>query len=141
MKAMGLIDQGIRTWLGSRLDPDAANRVMSQVEAARRAGLKQPWLNRYINGEGEATIDEVVRLLAVVAGADLPDAIDEFANRLLQAWKQIPKERQEAAVKFFEFYAREQAEQHQGLAQTTVRTPLAAKNKGRGKRRAGVGRD
>lgn len=63
--------------------------ALNQSELARRVGRKQAWLNKYINGQGHATIDDVIRLVAVLIGADV-SAISEPETRLLRAFRGLP---------------------------------------------------
>lgn len=91
------IDREIRDRL-RRLGP-------KQGSFARAIGRSQGWLNKYMNGAGHATVDDVIRIAAVLIGAEMPKLTDA-QRRLLHAWDQIPAESQEDAVNLFEVYAR-----------------------------------
>jgi len=59
-------------------------------ELAKRIGRSQGWLNKYINGAGKATIDDVIRLAAIVLlGVDSPPMTAE-QRRLLRDWDSLP---------------------------------------------------
>lgn len=70
------IDAEIRAWLKSHIDNE------SQLSVA--AGHSTSWLHKYINGQGHATIDDLVRIAALLLGVNLP-ALSETERRLLEA--------------------------------------------------------
>lgn len=127
--AMGLrhpIDQEVRERL-RKIGPN-------QTEFARAIGRSQGWLNKYMNGAGTATIDDLIRIAAVLIGAAVP-TLTETERRLLRAWHQIPSESQADAVEFFEVYARRlRRGPSQRSAATVEQTPPATKSKARGTR-------
>src|SRR4029077_3142004 len=65
-----------------------------QVELAKRLGRSPGWVNKYINGAGHATIDDVIRIAAVLIGVDALH-LTETELRLLRGWRRLPVHRQE----------------------------------------------
>jgi len=105
-----------------------------QTEFARAIGRSQGWLNKYMNGAGAATIDDLVRIAAVLIGANVP-SLTESEQRLLRAWKQIPESQRVDAVEFFENHARFlRRGRGRGSAAPAAQTPPATKSKARGTR-------
>lgn len=70
---------------------------LNQVDTARAIGRKQSWLNKYMHGAGNATVDDVVRLVALLIGVEAQQ-LTEPERRLLRAWRQIAMERRDDAV-------------------------------------------
>jgi transcriptional regulator with XRE-family HTH domain len=104
-----------------------------QTDFARTIGRSQGWLNKYMNGAGAATIDDVVRIAAVLIGAEMP-ALTENEQRLIRAWKQIPEAMRSDAVEFFENHARflrrgRARESSAPVAQTQPATTSKARSK------------
>ena len=75
-----MLDTELRTRLRA-LDP-------KQNELAKRIGRKPAWLNKYIHGAGHATIDDVIRIVAVLIGVDAPRLSDE-ERTLLRRWRRL----------------------------------------------------
>jgi transcriptional regulator with XRE-family HTH domain len=127
--AMGLrhpIDQEVRERL-RQLGP-------KQVEFARAIGRSQGWLNKYMNGAGTATIDDLIRIAAVFIGAEAP-TLSATEQRLLRAWKQIPEPSRLDALAVFENHARFlRRSRARGSAAPAAQTPPAATSKARGRR-------
>lgn len=93
MAASHPIDTEIRERL-RKLNP-------KQIELAKRLGRSQGWLNKYINGAGHATIDDVIRIAAILIGVDaLP--LTQAEARLLRAWRRLPATRQDDIVDLVE---------------------------------------
>jgi hypothetical protein len=63
-----------------------------QIELAKRIGRNPAWLNKYVNGAGHATVDDVIRMIAIVIGIDGPRLTDE-EQRVLRAWRRVPVEK------------------------------------------------
>lgn len=108
----------------------------NQKELAQGIGRSISWLNKYIHGAGNAAIDDLIRIAALMIGVEA-QALSETERRLVRAWKQIPEDDQIAAVEFFENHARflrRAHEREQGGPKG--RTPRETKNTTRGKRRA-----
>lgn len=74
------IDAEVRRRLG------AAN--VNQTELSVAIGRSQGWISRYIDGEGKATIDDVIRIVAALIGGGSP-ALTETERRLVRALRQI----------------------------------------------------
>lgn len=85
--------------------------IVDQKTVAKRIRRSQGWLNKYINGSGKATIDDVLRLVAIVVlGVGAPQLTREqrkllrdfeslapadrrMAKRALAAWRERRPER------------------------------------------------
>jgi hypothetical protein len=64
-----------------------------QIELAKRIGRSPAWLNKYVNGVGHATIDDVIRIVAIVIGVDaIRLTADE--QRLLRLWRRLSTDKQ-----------------------------------------------
>lgn len=70
------IDAEIRTWL--------KRHVENKSELSVKVGHSTSWLHKYTNGDGHATIDDLVRLAGLVLGLNLP-ALTESEQKLLKA--------------------------------------------------------
>jgi hypothetical protein len=89
---VGILD----TFLRARLRESITN----QKEVAKRIGRSQGWLNKYINGSGKATIDDVIRLVAIVLlGVD--ERLTREQRKLLRDWESVAPEHRKAAKQFF----------------------------------------
>jgi transcriptional regulator with XRE-family HTH domain len=75
-----------------------------QIELAQRLGRSQGWLNKYINGAGHATIDDVIRIGAILIGVEAL-RLTEKEQRLLRAWRRLTADRQQDVVELVEVYA------------------------------------
>jgi plasmid maintenance system antidote protein VapI len=87
------IDKGVRDYL--------RNAGLNETEFARAIGWNQATFHRWINGEGHATIDDIVRMVAQVIGAN-PKPMTGLELRLVRALSKVPEEIQEDAVAVFE---------------------------------------
>lgn len=109
---------------------------ISQVALAKAIGRNQPWLNKYMNGSGKATIDDVVRIVAVLIGIEVMP-LSEMERRLLTAFRKIDAESHEDAIQVLvnasKGFPRGQSQQSSLPAGRT--TPARA-HKARGKRQA-----
>lgn len=70
------IDREIRAWLKIH----AGNKS----ELSVKVGHSKSWLHKYTNGAGHATIDDLVRLAALLTGLNLP-VLTEADRKLLKA--------------------------------------------------------
>lgn len=70
------IDQEIRAWLKRHVD--------NRKELSVAAGHSTSWLQKYVNGEGHATIDDLVRIAGLLFGLNLP-VISPIQRELLKA--------------------------------------------------------
>lgn len=59
------IDAHIREWLRAH--------VHNEREISFAAGHGNSWLHKYINGNGTATVDDLVRVAAMLLGVNLPE--------------------------------------------------------------------
>lgn len=123
------LDQGLRDKVKA-LQPN-------QAEFAKAIGRSQGWLNKYMNGVGNATIDDAVRIAALLVGVEA-QPVGARERRLLKAWRQIPEERQDDAVAVLENVARGyRPGRRQGSGARVARTPAETKSTTRGKQSAG----
>lgn len=74
-----------------------------QIELAKRLDRSQGWVNKYINGAGHATIDDLIRIAAILIGVDATRLTPD-EQRLLRAWRRLPVEQHQNAIDFFEAY-------------------------------------
>lgn len=129
----------IRMAVGHPIDEEIRARLRAvapnQADFAKAIGRSKGWLNKYMHGAGTATIDDVVRIAAMLIGATAAPALTESERKLLRAWNQIPTESQADAVAFFEVYARRlrRAPPLQSTA-PEEQTPRATKHRAHGKR-------
>lgn len=96
--------------IGHPIDAEVRARLRelkpNQKEFATAIGRSSGWLNKYMHGVGNATIDDVVRIAAMLIGATAAPGLTESETRLLVALKKIPAQSQMDAAEFFERYAR-----------------------------------
>jgi transcriptional regulator with XRE-family HTH domain len=76
---------------------------LSQHDLAKTIGRSPSWFNKFLNGKGHATIDDLVRIAAVAIEVE---GLSNAERRLLKAWKRLPKESQADAVQWFEDWVR-----------------------------------
>lgn len=76
---------------------------LKQKDLATAIGRSPGWVSKFLSGAGHATIDDLIRILAVVQGIAI---LSEHERRLVKACKRIPEESQGDAVTFFEDWAR-----------------------------------
>jgi transcriptional regulator with XRE-family HTH domain len=63
----------------------------NQKEIAQRIGRSQGWLNKYLKGAGKATIDDVIRLVAIIVlGVNGPPPLTVGQRRLLRNFAAAP---------------------------------------------------
>lgn len=91
-----------------------------QGELAKRLGRSQGWLNKYIHGAGHATIDDVIRIAAILIGVDAVP-LTESEQRLLRAWRRLPVQRQEYVVEIVEASASRRRRRSNARAGGTTR--------------------
>lgn len=102
-------------------------------------GRSQGWLNKYMNGDGNATIDDLVRIAAAFVGMNA-EPLNDLERRLLRAFRRIPEDRKEDAVGVFEPIAKSyRLGRPQGSTAPVEHTPPASSHKGRGTRKAEKG--
>lgn len=91
------IDQEFRERL-KKLGPN-------QAALAAAIGRSQSWLNKYMHGAGNATIDDLIRITATIIGVEA-QPLTEMERRVLKAWRQVHEDRQEDAVMVLENVAK-----------------------------------
>lgn len=106
----------------------------NQPELGATIGRSQGWVNKYMHGDGHATIDDVIRIAAAMIGVNV-QPLTELERRLLKAWRRVPEARREDALVVLETVAkRYQLGQSQESTAPEAHTPPATNRKGRGKR-------
>jgi transcriptional regulator with XRE-family HTH domain len=78
----------------------------NQSDFGRAIGRSAGWVNKYMHGAGNATIDDAIRIAALLNGLEHASTLSESERRLLKAYRGIPDDRQEDAVVVFENVAR-----------------------------------
>jgi transcriptional regulator with XRE-family HTH domain len=132
-------DMGLKHPIDVEIRAKLRQAGVNQAEFAKAIGRSQGWLNKYMHGAGNATIDDVVRIAALLVGVDAP-AISEMERRLLKAWRVVPLNRQADAVSVMEQVARGyRRAQHPGSVAPADRTPPPTARKARGTRKASGG--
>lgn len=105
-----------------------------QKDFGRAIGRSAGWVNKYMHGVGNATIDDVVRIAALLIGIEV-QPLTAIERRLLKAWRRIHPDRQEDAVVVLENvakgYQRPQSRESDG---PEVHMPPATTRTARGKR-------
>jgi hypothetical protein len=97
------IDKDIRERLKKLVTASgsATTARVLQIEIAKRIGRSPAWVNKYVNGVGHATVDDAIRILAIVIGIDAVRlTVDE--HRALRAWRRVPVEKQEDGLFFLQ---------------------------------------
>lgn len=131
------IDSELRTQL-RQLFKDQGHGA--QADVARRTGCNQSWLHKYANGAGHASVDDAIRIAAVLSGVTAA-GLNPEEMQLLRAWRQLPDDGtvREDALHVFEnhvAYVKQKAKERQPHArESSVRaghTPRTAKHKGHG---------
>lgn len=105
-----------------------------QQEFGKAIGRSAGWVNKYMHGAGNATIDDVVRIVALLIGVEV-QPLTAIERRLLKAWRKIHPDRQDDAVVVLENVSKGyRRPQSQGSDGPEVRTPQATERTARGKR-------
>lgn len=106
----------------------------NQADFAKSIGRSAGWLNKYIHGAGNATVDDVVRILALLIGVEA-QPLTAMDRRLLKVWRRIALDHQEDAVAVLETvakgYRRSPPQESTG---PVVHTPRVTSHKARSKR-------
>lgn len=89
------IDHAIRERLRS-LD-------LKQRDVAKAVGRSPGWVSKYLSGAGHATVDELIRIIAIALDVQ---SLSPWERRLLKAFARLPPALQAEAVKMFEDWAR-----------------------------------
>jgi hypothetical protein len=105
---------------------------LNQSELARQIGRNTGWLNKYISGKGHATIDDIVRIVAVLIGASL-GGLSEAETRLVKAYRALENDDQrDDAIALVQMVAKRA--RRTGLSEPPARTPHPAKHTKHGTR-------
>lgn len=72
--------------------------AVHQAQFARAIGRSPGWLNKYMNGEGTASVDDAIRIAALLIGLEAP-ALSDQERKLLRVFRSIEsEERRDDAV-------------------------------------------
>lgn len=109
---------------------------LHQTAFAKTIGRSPSWLNKYMNGDGSATIDDAVRIIALLIGLETAP-LTALERRLLKSLAEVREDRREDAVAVWENAARgfprAPLKESDGRA---ARTPAGKARKVRGTRKA-----
>lgn len=119
------IQQEIRAWLDAHVENVSALSLQS--------GHSSSWLHKWINGDGHATIDDLVRIAGLLFGLNLP-ALTETEQKLLKAVRVLEEADRQDVLAYVELRARRtRREQSTGSSGPTEQTPQTIKRKARGR--------
>ena len=105
-----------------------------QAEFSKAVGRSAGWLNKYMHGAGTATIDDAVRIVALLIGLETRP-LSALELRLLKAFRWVAADRQEDAVAVFENIAKGyRTALPPGSVSPAARTPPGTLRKARGTR-------
>jgi len=79
---------------------------LKQREIAKAVGRTPAWVSKYLNGKGHATVDDLIRIIALALEVE---GLSDSERRLLKAWKRLPPAAQVDAVEWFEDWVRREA--------------------------------
>jgi transcriptional regulator with XRE-family HTH domain len=88
MPAAHFLDAELRKWL-RKFGPH-------QVDLAQRLNRSQGWVNKYMNGVGHATIDDAIRIAAILIGVDA-ERLTKDERRLVRDYRRLSPDRQQDA--------------------------------------------
>jgi hypothetical protein len=128
MKVAHPIDAEIRAWLESHVDNASALSIA--------LGHGNSWLHKYINGQGHATIDDLVRLAGLLFGLNLP-ALTVAQRELLEAARELGDEdalRELTAMVRHKIRVRARRDESRESIEPKAHTPPATTRKVRDKR-------
>lgn len=109
--------------------------AITPAEFARRTGTKQPWLHRYVRGEGHATIDEVIRIAAVASGVLATSITEPGLDEIVRLWRSLTSEDdRDDVLEYVRLRLRLQRSKESSAP--AARTPPAATSTARGRRKA-----
>lgn len=83
------------------------HRKPQQTDLAKQIGRSPAWVNKYLNGAGHATIDDLIRIIAIVIGVD-PSRLTDAERKLLRAWRRLPADKQQDVVDWVSTLGRRQ---------------------------------
>lgn len=103
-------DAGIRMELTHPFDEVLRARLkaaqLNQAEVGKAIGRSGGWVNKYMHGAGNATIDDAIRIAALLNGVGNVATLSELERKLLKAFRGVPDERREDAVQVFQNIAK-----------------------------------
>lgn len=107
-----------------------------QADFAKAIGRSPAWLNKYMQGVGNATIDDVIRIAALLIGTEMSPALSKPARKLLRALEQLEAEDQEDGAEFFAAWVqmRQRRQQQKESPEPAADKAPAAKRRVREKR-------
>ena len=76
---------------------------INQRDLATVTGNSPAWVSKFLSGKGHATIDDLIRILAIALDVQ---SLSPGERRVLKAWKRLPAASQDDAVAFFEDWVR-----------------------------------
>lgn len=120
---MGLrhpIDEGVREYL--------RNEKVNQADFAQRIGRNQPWLNKYMHGDGKATIDDVIRIVAALIGAE-SQPLTKTERELLKSFRSLEEDDRVELIAYSQMRARRA--RRGGLKGSSALTPRMPQEKAR----------
>lgn len=79
---------------------------LKQRDVAKAVNRTPAWVSKYLSGKGHATVDELIRIIAIALGVE---GLSDLERRLLKAWKRLPPASQTEAVEWFEDWVRRDA--------------------------------
>lgn len=126
MDAVNPVDNEIRAWL--------KRHVTNESQLSVAVGHSPSWLHKYINGQGHATIDDLIKIAAVLFGVNLP-ALTETEQKLLKACRSLEESDQHDVLAYAEHRQRlARRAQSKESSEPAEDTPPATARKVRGKR-------
>lgn len=124
------IDAEIRAWLKGHVD--------NQSELSLAIGRSKTWLHKYVNGQGTATIDDLVRLGGLIMGLNLP-RLTATEQRLLKVVQSLNQTDQDDVMVYAEHRATlARRERLKESSEPGAKTPPATGHTGLETRRGGA---
>lgn len=107
---------------------------LNQVTFSAAIGRSQGWLSRYISGEGKATIDDVVRIAALLIGIS-GQALSDTERRLMKALRKLEEDDRLDVLSYAEHRAKlARTATSKGSSAPATHTRPATKSTARGRR-------
>jgi hypothetical protein len=120
------IDAEIRAWL--------AEHVENESKLSLAVGHSKTWLHKYINGSGHATVDDLVRIAALLLGLNMP-ALNDSAQKMLKSFQALSADDQKDVIAYAEHRKRlALREASKESSEPVAQSPLVTTGKARGKR-------
>lgn len=120
------IDAQLRAWL--------KDHVPNHSQLSVAVGHSKSWLHKYVNGDGHATIDDLVRLAGLLMGLNLP-VLTETELQLLKEVRGLEEPNQQDVLAYAKLRRRlVQPGASKESSAPKARKPPATTNKARGTR-------